>query len=77
MGFVYLFAWFYLPEQQQRTLILYTAIIHFISGTYQWHWLEGLIANTSNLQMVDFTIAALGLLIWLAPSSISWKKKIE
>jgi len=75
LAFLFFFAWFYLPEQQQRTLLLYTAVVHFVSGTYQWPWLENQVIDNSNHRMVDFTIAGFGLLAWILPPLI-WKKKV-
>ena len=76
LAYVYFFAWFYLPEQKQRTFLLYTAVVHFIAGAYQLPWLDDQITNAPNLQMIDLTIAGFGLLTWIAPPLL-WKKKID
>ena len=76
MAYIFSFAWFYLPEQQQRTMLLYTAVIHFITGTYLWPLLGDNIMRATEHRMVDFTIAAFGLLSWILPPLV-WRKKID
>ncbi|KAL7568424.1 hypothetical protein ACA910_012140 [Epithemia clementina (nom. ined.)] len=71
MALVYIFGWFYLPEQHQRTLLLYTGVIFFCAATYQWTWLDGQIANADMLRAVDWTLAGCGIVTWIAPSLVA------